>query len=198
MTKVLASATIFSLFADPPAALPAPIPGSEGALDAAVLVGESDRLDVAIRRFSAAGAVLSLPAALEPGEAWILELRNGQCIEGSVAWATGTEAGFAFARTIDVVGILARNLAILPAERRSVPRVELRQIVGIRCGGEFELARARDISQAGVGIDTALHLAPDDEVQIAFDGLPASPARCAGRAATRPASPSTMRSPGRC
>lgn len=171
MTEVLASATVFSLGADLPAALPAPSGDSESALDTAHLAGESSRETCLIRRFSAAGATLRLPRAVEPGEAFILELRNGQTIPGTISWSDAEEAGFVFDAPIDVVGTLARNLAILPAERRSVPRVEIHQTISIRRGNNVEFARMRDISQSGVGIETDLALQVDDPVQLAVDGL---------------------------
>jgi PilZ domain len=171
MTEVLASTTVFSLTADLPTALPAPMGDSHHALDTALLVGETARRTCHIRRFSAAGATLRLAADLTPGDAHILELRNGQTIPGTIGWAGDSEAGFVFDAPIDVVGTLARNLAILPAERRSVPRVEIRQTVSVRRGNNVEFARMRDISQTGLGIETELALQIDDPVSLAIDGL---------------------------
>ena len=171
MTEVLASATVFSLAADLPTALPAPMGDSNLALDTALLVGETARKTCHIRRFSAAGATLRLTAELTPGDAHILELRNGQTIPGTIAWSGDDETGFVFDQPIDVVGTLARNLAILPAERRSVPRVEMRQTVSVRRGNNVEFARMRDISQTGLGIETELALQVDDPVSLAIDGL---------------------------
>ncbi|MCW3847646.1 PilZ domain-containing protein [Sphingomonas sp. LB-2] len=172
MSEVLASSTIFSLNADLPTALPAPAEGYESALDSAILVGEERRILCRISRFTAAGATLRLTVdALAEGEAHILELRNGQAIPGTIAWLGEGEAGFLFDAAMDVVGTLARNLAILPAERRRVPRVEVRQTVCLHRGNNVEFTRTRDISQAGVGIETGLALQEGDEVQLAFDGL---------------------------
>jgi len=171
MTEVLASATVFSLGADLPAALLAPSGESDQALDTAILVGEASRETCHIRRFSAAGATLRFPAPLVPGEAHILELRNGQTIPGTISWNDEAEAGFVFDAPIDVVGTLARNLAILPAERRQVPRVEIHQTVSLRRGNNVEFARMRDISQTGLGVETDLALQIDDPVQLAIDGL---------------------------
>jgi hypothetical protein len=171
MTEVLASTTIFSLGGDLPVAMPSPDKGCDSALDTAWLAGETAREPCLIRRFSAAGATLCLTTALAPGDAYILELKNGQAIPGTIGWNNGEEAGFVFDAPIDVVATLARNLAILPAERRSVPRVELRQTVNLRRGNNMEFARMRDISQTGVGIETELALQIGDKVQLAFDGL---------------------------
>lgn len=172
MSEVLASSTIFSLTADLPTALPAPAEGHESALDSAVLARDHDRQPCLIRRFTAAGATLRLPTAdLLEGDAHILELKNGQTIPGTISWLGEGEAGLVFDATIDVVGTLARNLAILPAERRRVPRVEIHQTVCLHRGNNVEFARTRDISQAGVGIETNIAVQVGDEVQLAFDGL---------------------------
>jgi hypothetical protein len=172
MSEVLASSTVFSLTADLPTALPAPMAGHESAFDTAVLARDHDRHPCLIRRFTAAGATLRIAGAdLIEGEALILELKNGQTVPGTVSWLGEGEIGFVFDSTIDVVGTLARNLAILPAERRRVPRVEIRQTVCIHRGNNVEFARTRDISQAGVGIETSIAVQVGDAVEMAFDGL---------------------------
>ena len=172
MTEVLASSTIFSLNADLPTVLPAPVDGQESALDTATLIGESDRLACQIARFTAAGATLHLDlATLVEGDARILELKNGQTIPGTINWLAEGTAGFVFDLPIDVVATLARNLALLSAERRRVPRVEIHQTVCVRRGNNMEFARTRDISQAGVGFETSIALQIGEEVHLAFDGL---------------------------
>jgi hypothetical protein len=171
MTDGLRSATIFCLSADLPASIPNPAHIDH--LDPATLIGaDASRERCFVRKLSAAGATLRLlETNVEDGDRFTLELENGQVIEGEISWIDEDEAGFLFDAPIDVVGALARNLAHLPAERRSVPRVELHQTVSIRRGNKVEFARTRDVSQAGVGIDMEFALAPDEEVQIAFDGL---------------------------
>ncbi|MEZ0243524.1 MAG: PilZ domain-containing protein [Sphingomonas sp.] len=169
---MLASSTIFSLNADLPTALPAPAEGHESSLDSAVLAGDHERSPCLIRRFTAAGATLRLPTTdLAEGDLRILELKNGQTIPGTIGWLAEDEVGFMFDAPMDVVGTLARNLAILPAERRHVPRVEIHQTVCLHRGNNVEFSRTRDISQAGVGIQTNLALQEGDVVQLAFDGL---------------------------
>lgn len=171
MTEGVVSTTVFSLCGDPPASLPAEFSGESTTLDQGWLVGEGARDPVHIRRFSAAGATLRLTGPVAAGVDRTLELQNGQVIAGRIEWANEEEAGFVFETPTDVVSTLARNLAILPAERRQVPRVELHHAVGIHHADRFEIARTRDLSQAGLGIETRLALAPEDVVQIALDGL---------------------------
>lgn len=170
MEQSLTSATIFSLAAEAPIALPID-PDIAADLDTGVLASATGRHACAIRKLSAAGATLSVDAMLPQGEAMHLELANGQRLEGTIGWSTADEAGFVFDSTIDVIGTLARNLASVPAERRQVPRVELHQTVGIQRGDRIEFVRARNVSQGGVGIEGRTDLAEGDPVQITFDGL---------------------------
>ena len=170
MTQGLMSSTIFSLAAEPPAAL-AHDPGSHAELDSAFLAADDDRFPCSLRKLSSAGATLRLDRAIAEGDRLRLELANGQSLAGAIAWHIEGEAGFLFDEPIDVIGTLARNLAALPAERRSVPRVELHQMVSVHSGDATELTRARNISQGGIGIETGLDLSPGDRVHIIVDGL---------------------------
>jgi hypothetical protein len=170
MEQGLTSATIFSLAAEAPIALPID-PDVHAALDAGVLASATARHACSIRKFSAAGATLSVETELTRGEAMHLELANGQRLEGTIGWSTADEAGFVFDSTIDVIGTLARNLASVPDERRQVPRVELHQTVGIHHGDRVEFVRARNVSQGGVGVEARIDLTVGDPVQITFDGL---------------------------
>jgi hypothetical protein len=170
MSRGVASATIFSLAAEPPAAFRAE-PDSHAEFDAAYLADATTRYPCSIRKLSAAGATLCFDGDVAEGDALCLELANGQRLEGTIAWIEEGEAGFLFDDPIDVIGTLARNLAALPAERRRVPRVELFQTVSVRRGGDVEFTRTRNVSQAGAGIETRLALEAGDAVQVTFDGL---------------------------
>lgn len=170
MEQGLTSATIFSLAAEAPIALPID-PDIAADLDIGVLASATDRYACSIRKLSAAGATLSVDTLLPEGAPMHLELANGQRLEGTIGWSTAEEAGFVFDSTIDVIGTLARNLASVPDERRQVPRVELHQTVGIQRGDRMEFVRARNVSQGGVGIEARTDLAVGDPVQITFDGL---------------------------
>lgn len=149
----------------------APEPGELAGFDSAYLTDGSARLPCALRKLSAAGATLQLDD--EPGEcgALRLELANGQSLPGRIAWRDEGTAGFLFAEPIDVIGTLARNLAALPAERRSVPRVELHQTICVRRGSQVEFTRSRNLSQGGCGFETDIALQEGDTVQVNFDGL---------------------------
>lgn len=171
MRQGLASSTIFSLSGEAPAVQPHAEPGEHTAFDAAVLVGETSRLPCAIRKLSSAGAMLQIEDEVTEAEGLKLELANGQSLAGRVSWTEAGTAGFLFEEPIDVISTIARNLAALPAERRSVPRVELHQTICVRRGNQVEFTRARNLSQGGCGFETDIALQVGDAVQTNFDGL---------------------------
>lgn len=170
MIQALRSATVFSLSADPPRAV-LNQPDAQAAFDAAFLVSDCERFPCSLERLSSAGATLQLGAQLVQEEPMRLEMASGQSVAGKIDWCADGEAGFLFDEPVDIIGTLARTLASLPAERRAMPRVEIRQLVSIRNGSKVEHARTRNISQGGVGIDTKLELAVGDPVQLTFDAL---------------------------
>lgn len=171
MRQGLASSTIFSLSGEAPAAQMLAEPADHAAFDSAALVGETGRLPCSIRKLSAAGAMLQLDDEIVEEEGLHLELANGQSLPGRIAWTEQGAAGFLFESPIDVISTLARNLACLPAERRSVPRVELHQTICVRRGNQVEFTRSRNLSQGGCGFETDIALQEGDAVQINFDGL---------------------------
>src|SRR5690606_39171765 len=138
----VASATIFSLAAEMPAALPF-AGGGHASFDSAFLADERGRFPCSIHKLSAAGATLRADCELAEGDQLQLELANGQQLGGTIGWASDGGAGFVFDEPIDVIGTLARRLASLPAERRQMPRVELQQTVSVRHGDQVEFTRSR-------------------------------------------------------
>ena len=170
MNQALRSATIFSLSAEPPHAVRHQ-PDAQAAFDAAFLVSDCERFACSLERLSSAGATLQVTAQLADTEPLRLEVASGQTIAGKIDWSADGEIGFLFDEPIDIISTLARTLANLPAERRSMPRVEINQLVSVRCGGKVEHARTRNISYGGVGIDTRLALTVGDLVQLTFDAL---------------------------
>jgi hypothetical protein len=168
MTESLGSATIFSLAAEPPRALPH---DPQAVFDAATLIEGETRHACALQKLSAMGATLRTEATLAQGDTLELELANGQRTPGRIGWAEDGAAGFLFDAPLDVIGALAQTLARLPADRRRLPRVELHQTLGIRRGNKVDQARTRNMSQGGAGIEMRLDLQPGEPVQLVFDGL---------------------------
>lgn len=170
MTEPLRSATVFSLAADPPRAH-TDAGEAHAEFDAAVLLGPESRLSCSLAKLSTAGATLRLEESLPEDAFTSLELANGQSLPGRIDWHADGEAGFHFDEPVDVIGTLARTLARLSDERRRMPRVELNQTASIRHGTKVAHARARNISQGGVGLETTLALSEGDPVQVTLDGL---------------------------
>lgn len=164
------SGTIFSLAADPPRAF-AEVREAHTAFDAALLIAADAQYPCSLEKLTAVGATLCITADLASGDSVTLELNNGQGISGRVGWIVDGEAGILFDQPIDVIGTIARNLAALPADRRHMPRVELRQTAAVRHDSRVEHGQTRNISQGGLCIETALDLSRDAPVQLTLDGL---------------------------
>lgn len=163
------SATIFSLTHDLPTPRAAGIAAAE-TLDPALLACAGDSLGCRVHWIGRAGARLRVAHELAEQMPVQLHLGSGEPLIGRTLWSDGTEAGLAFDAPVDVLGMVARHLARTTAERRRLPRIELRQTVGVHCGGVVEQFRTRDISQGGVGVE-ARWLTADTAVRLTFDGL---------------------------
>lgn len=164
-----ASATIFSLTHDLPAPRPPDAGGADG-LDAALLSTGDGTRDCGIRWIGRAGARLHVTGELAEQVPAQLQVPGGEPLIGRTLWFDGIEAGLAFDAPVDVLGLVARNLARASAERRRLPQIELRQTIGIHRGSDVEHVRTRDISQGGIGVD-ARTLVAGEAVQLTFDGL---------------------------
>lgn len=163
------SATIFSLTHDLPSPRPPDAEGADG-LDAGLLsLGDQTR-DCGIRWIGRAGARLRVSGELAEQVPAHLHVPGAEPLIGRTLWSDGIEAGLAFEAPVDILGMVARNLARASAERRRLPRIELRQTIGIHRGNDVEHVRTRDISQGGIGVE-ARTLVAGDAVQLTFDGL---------------------------
>ena len=124
-----------------------------------------------IRKIGAGGAVLHADLPIEEGARLELELEEGEMLRGIVAWQRGSELGLRFDEPIDILPIIARNLASQPGERRRMPRIEISCPALAEHGGRTELAAIRDIAQGGVKIETPHPLQPDTKVTVTPEGL---------------------------
>lgn len=161
--------TIFSLAHD----LPTPLPqagAAHGGLDAGQLEHDGASHACQLCWIGPAGARLRVDGRLAEQAPALLRLEAAEPLAARTLWQEAGEAGLAFAAPVDILGLIARNLARASADRRRLPRIELRHLVGVRRGGEVEQFRTRDISQGGIGIE-ARGLAVGEAVQLTFDGL---------------------------
>jgi hypothetical protein len=163
--------TIYSLSGDVPPLDAALFAAEDSSLQPGALIVGSIRQLCLIRKISAGGAVLHADLPIEEGERLELELDTGEQLDGVIAWRRGLEVGLRFDVPIDVLPILARNLASQPGERRRMPRVEIVAPTLIETASGTELITLRDIAQGGVRVETPFPLKLDERVTVTPEGL---------------------------
>lgn len=125
----------------------------DATFDAGVIHGPGKRHDCSIRRISKLGATLGGAVAVTTGEEIAVELANGQRPAATIDWVSGGEAGVVFKQPIDLIALINRNLINQPAERRAMPRVELRCRVHLKWGASVAAATLRNISAKGLQVE---------------------------------------------
>lgn len=131
-----------------------PFPLSEsGPFETGAVYDSSSRKDCFIRNVSPLGATLIATLNKYPGDHVSVELGNGRRSAGKVAWIAGGEVGVSFSEPIDVLALINRSLVAQPAERRRMPRVELRCAVHLKYGCKLGAAALRNISAGGLQIE---------------------------------------------
>jgi len=161
--------TVYSLSGDVPQTDWLEDPGAK--FQPGALIVGSARQICQIRKIGSGGAVLHADVPIAEGTRLELELEDGEHLQGLVAWQRGSEVGLRFDRPIDILPIIARNLAGQPGERRRMPRIEMACPALLEHDGRTELAALRDIAQGGVKIETPHPLEPDARVTVTPEGL---------------------------
>jgi hypothetical protein len=118
----------------------------------AIHIGGSRRA-CAIRKISALGVALRSDVAPALGDKASVELETGQRAAGRIAWTGRGELGVRFDDHIDVIALLNRKLVSQAREQRTMPRLEARCPVHVKCGGQFWTATLRNISARGLQIE---------------------------------------------
>ena len=129
------------------------------AFDAALILGPNGAQDCAIAKISPIGVTIQSDSSSRPGDQVMIELPSGQRCAASVEWSQGRSAGLVFAEPLDIIAIINRNLVAQPAERRTMPRIELRCPAHLKWGEHFEAALTRNISASGIQVEGD-HLPP--------------------------------------
>ncbi|MGE0179434.1 MAG: PilZ domain-containing protein [Sphingomonas sp.] len=124
-----------------------------------------------IRKIGNAGAVLHADVPIAEGTRLELEIETGEQLNGVVVWQRGGEVGLRFDKPIDILPIIARNLAGQPGERRRMPRIEIDCPALLEHEGRTELVAIRDIAQGGVKIETPHALQPEARITVTPEGL---------------------------
>jgi len=150
------------------------VPDSNGPLEPGVIFDAGKRLDCSIRSISALGATLRGKLQATPGQEIAVELTTGQRPAGTVDWVRGDEAGVRFKQPVDIVALINRTLINQPTERRSMPRVELRCAVHVRCG-QLIPAVLRNISAQGLQLEGEGLPARGAYIEVFIEGLNVPP-----------------------
>jgi hypothetical protein len=127
----------------------------KGPFDSGAIYISLSRTPCLIRKISALGVTVSSELAPALGDKAAVELATGQRAAGRIAWTGRKELGVRFDDSIDVIALLNRKLVSQSRERRTMPRLEVRAPVHVKCGGQFFLARLRNISARGLQIEGA-------------------------------------------
>lgn len=124
-----------------------------GPLDSAIVYGPDFRKHCTVRKISALGATLSGGLDGTPGDRLAMELATGQRAAGTIAWAKGGNIGLGFSQPVDVLALINRKLISQPAERRAMPRVEIRCEAAVKSGEDYLAATLRNISARGLQLE---------------------------------------------
>ncbi len=127
-----------------------------------------------IRNVSAGGMMIRAYSAISIGAALAVELKQGEPVEGTVAWAKDGSIGIAFNEPIDVLELIAPSSDV---PRPRMPRIELNAIAWVREGADVRRTRLSNVSQGGICVASTMPLTPDAEVIVTLTGLPPIAAR---------------------
>ena len=131
----------------------APASLDKGPFDKGVIYHSGRRQNCEIRKISALGATVSGELSPALGDKASIELANGQRAAGRIAWTDRGELGVRFDENVDVIALLNRKLVSQTRERRTMPRIEVRSAVHLKCGEHFSLATLRNISARGLQVE---------------------------------------------
>jgi hypothetical protein len=141
------------------------------AFDRAVVYEAGFAKECSLRKISALGAIVRGTLDNVPDQAVALELQTGQRPPGTIAWQTGGEAGISFKDPVNVLALITRNLVSQPAERRAIPRVELRCDAWIKDGDDFAAASLRNISARGLQLEGDALPVSGSTISLFVEGL---------------------------
>ena len=132
---------------------PSSAPNDRGPFDEAAIYHAGVRQDCVIRKISALGATVGSDLDPALGDRVSIEIATGQRPTGKIAWTGRGELGVRFDDAIDVLALLNRKLVSQTPERRTMPRLEVRCIAHLKCGGRFWPAMLRNISSGGLQVE---------------------------------------------
>lgn len=125
----------------------------KGPFDSGAITISGSRQPCSIRKISALGVTVTSSLTPALGDPASVELATGQRAPGKIAWTGPNQLGVRFDDSIDVIALLNRKLVSQARERRTMPRLEVRCPVHVKCGGQFWPAMMRNISARGLQIE---------------------------------------------
>jgi hypothetical protein len=176
-----ASVTTFVMGARLPWPDDAPLFNEAGPFEAGIVHDSGKRQDCAVRRISALGATLRGKLAKAVGDDIAVELATGQRHAATVDWIEGGEVGIRFRSAIDVLALINRKLVSQAAERRAMPRVEIRCAAFVKKGEDFLPVTLRNISAGGLQFEGDGLPPQGTFVSIFIDGIIVPPGEIAWR-----------------
>ena len=166
-----ASVTTFVMGARLPWPDDAPIFNENGPFEAGVIHDCGSRQDCSIRRISALGATLRGKLGKAVGEEIAVELATGHRHAATIDWVEGGEAGIRFHQPVDVLALINRKLVSQTAERRAMPRVEIRCTAFVKKAEDYLPVTVRNISAGGLQVEGDGLPPQGTFVSIFIDGL---------------------------
>lgn len=121
-----------------------------------------------IRNISAGGMMIRPYSTIPVGTRLSIELKHGNPLKGIVRWVENGLIGVAFDEAVDVIGLLAPNAG---GPRPRLPRVEVDALLSIREDGNVIRARALNVSQGGICIESPAELSPQGDIVVTLPGL---------------------------
>lgn len=125
-----------------------------------------------VKNLSSGGMMMRAYCRLTAGQTLAIELKTGQPLSGRVNWVGDQQVGISFDAPIDIISFLA------PPEdglRPRMPRIEVSANAALRAGAETFRARACDISQGGLKVQTRAALSANTPVVVTLPGLAPQP-----------------------
>ena len=152
--------------------------------ESARIHGPAGARPCAIRKISPLGAAISVEQVGTAGDHVAIELASGQRCAATVDWLRGDDAGLRFDEPIDIFALINRNLVAQAAERRALPRIELRFGARLKWGEHSAAAMTRNISARGMQVEGD-HLPPvGTYCAIHLEGLSLPPCEVVWRSST--------------
>lgn len=130
-------------------------------------IGESRELCL-IKNVSAGGMLIRAYCEIPAGTPVSIELKYGEPISGIASWTKDGCVGVTFHQPIDILALLSWSAE---GPRPRLPRVEISCLTSVREDGNIHRARALNISQGGMRIESAADIPVGAKVTVSMPGL---------------------------